>query len=256
MNNQEKQLNAYLRQVQASEQSIHFDVERFNLLVGAIIKVPDLLGYVYDYRLGDVVHHFGFETVLGHGSETIINAQFITKDLIHPDDRPAVQYLSLMATKYLLEYSKPLPDPFETLFTICYRIRKVDGEYIWAIRRSSSFQNDENGVPISTIGFLQPIDFLSNPKRVRAKVIGPEHLVKDFETFIEEAQLLQKNDLLSASETRVLHYLAMGMPSSEIAEKLFLSKHTVNNHRKNMLRKTGLKNSAELVRFGLENGLL
>ncbi|HAH36481.1 MAG TPA: DNA-binding response regulator, partial [Algoriphagus sp.] len=37
--------------------------------------------------------------------------------------------------------------------------------------------------------------------------------------------------------------------SAEIAEKLFLSDLTVNTHRRNLIQKLGLKNSAQLVAF-------
>ena len=57
---------------------------------------------------------------------------------------------------------------------------------------------------------------------------------------------------LSASEQQVLALVAEGLSSKEIAARLFLSRHTVNNHRKNMLLKWGAKNSAELVRRNMD----
>ncbi|MFW5759195.1 MAG: response regulator transcription factor, partial [Bacteroidota bacterium] len=46
-----------------------------------------------------------------------------------------------------------------------------------------------------------------------------------------------------------------GYKTREIADELGLSFHTVNNHRKNILRKLGFKNLAALVNFAVENGL-
>jgi DNA-binding CsgD family transcriptional regulator len=40
----------------------------------------------------------------------------------------------------------------------------------------------------------------------------------------------------------------------QIAEKLFISKNTVDRHRKNILQKTGTKTSLEAVFRGIENG--
>lgn len=63
-------------------------------------------------------------------------------------------------------------------------------------------------------------------------------------------------DKLSKREVQVLRLVSKGVSSQLIAEELFLSRHTVYNHRKNMLRKTGLKNSAELIRYGMLKGLI
>jgi len=58
--------------------------------------------------------------------------------------------------------------------------------------------------------------------------------------------------LLSRQERHILQFIADGLSSREIAEKLGLSVRTVSNHRANMLRKTKVKNTVELVRLALE----
>jgi DNA-binding NarL/FixJ family response regulator len=50
--------------------------------------------------------------------------------------------------------------------------------------------------------------------------------------------------------------LASGMQSKFIGEKLFLSQHTVDTHRKNLLRKLDVPNTAALVRFAYDNGII
>lgn len=61
--------------------------------------------------------------------------------------------------------------------------------------------------------------------------------------------------LLSKRELEVLGLIGKGMSSPEIAEKLFLSTHTVDTHRKNLLAKLGLSNSAALVKYANDRGL-
>lgn len=58
--------------------------------------------------------------------------------------------------------------------------------------------------------------------------------------------------LLSRQERHVLQFIADGLSSREIADKLGLSIRTVSNHRANMLRKTKVKNTVELVRMAVE----
>lgn len=61
---------------------------------------------------------------------------------------------------------------------------------------------------------------------------------------------------ISARELDVLKLISEGMTDTEMAEKLFISSHTVNSHRKNLLSKFNAKNSAVLVKKALEKGLI
>ena len=61
---------------------------------------------------------------------------------------------------------------------------------------------------------------------------------------------------LSPREYEVLSLITKGFKTNQIAETLFLSVHTVNSHRKNILRKLNLKSPAELIVYALETGLV
>ncbi len=49
---------------------------------------------------------------------------------------------------------------------------------------------------------------------------------------------------------------ADGQSCTEIAEKLFISARTVENHRANLMRKIGVRNQKELVRYAVERRAL
>lgn len=57
--------------------------------------------------------------------------------------------------------------------------------------------------------------------------------------------------ILSEREVEVLNLISFGHSNHEIACKLHLSIHTVNNHRKNMLARSRCANTAELVRLAM-----
>lgn len=61
---------------------------------------------------------------------------------------------------------------------------------------------------------------------------------------------------LTAREIEIIGYIADGLTNHEIADKLFLSIVTVDTHRKNMLAKLHLKNTASLVKYAAEHKLL
>jgi DNA-binding NarL/FixJ family response regulator len=60
---------------------------------------------------------------------------------------------------------------------------------------------------------------------------------------------------LTDRETEVLRLVAKGLSYKQIAERLFLSHRTVQNHVQNTLRKLQLHNRVQLVRYAIEQGL-
>lgn len=61
---------------------------------------------------------------------------------------------------------------------------------------------------------------------------------------------------LSNRELQIIRLIAGEFTNEEIANKLALSKRTVDNHRQNMLNKLQIRNTAGLVRYAFEHGLI
>ncbi|MFY0688050.1 MAG: response regulator transcription factor [Cyclobacteriaceae bacterium] len=61
---------------------------------------------------------------------------------------------------------------------------------------------------------------------------------------------------LSPREYEVLQLITKGHKTVEIADKLHVSVHTINSHRKNILKKLNLKSPAELIVYAMESGLV
>ncbi len=68
--------------------------------------------------------------------------------------------------------------------------------------------------------------------------------------------LLLDTDRVSPREQEVLELLSNGLSSTEIASQLYLSSHTVNDHRKALKQKLRARNAAEMIRRGFELQLL
>lgn len=62
--------------------------------------------------------------------------------------------------------------------------------------------------------------------------------------------------MVSSREKEVLELLSNGYATRDIATILFLSNHTVNDHRKALLIKLNAKNVAQMIRRGFEFNLL
>jgi DNA-binding NarL/FixJ family response regulator len=61
---------------------------------------------------------------------------------------------------------------------------------------------------------------------------------------------------LSPREYEVLMLIAKGNTTYKIADQLFLSVHTVNSHRKNILKKLNIKSPAALISYAIQSGLV
>jgi DNA-binding NarL/FixJ family response regulator len=61
---------------------------------------------------------------------------------------------------------------------------------------------------------------------------------------------------LSDREREVLQLAAEGQTNAEIGKRLFISPRTVEIHRANMIKKLGLRNQADLIRYALKQGIL
>ena len=62
--------------------------------------------------------------------------------------------------------------------------------------------------------------------------------------------------MMTERENEIIILIAEGYTNDQIAEMLFLSKHTVNTHRKNILFKLGVKNTAGIVMYAVKSQLV
>ena len=103
------------------------------------------------------------------------------------------------------------------------------------------------------------------------KDVGPDTLFKAISTvhqgdqFIDERlkkQLLSNfsagpgDKLITRREKEILQLITEEFTNPEIAAKLHISPHTVENHRNHLLQKLGVKNTAGLVKAAIEQGLV
>jgi len=61
---------------------------------------------------------------------------------------------------------------------------------------------------------------------------------------------------LTKREKEILLLITEGLTNIQIGEKLFISIDTVESHRKNLYSKLGVKNTAMLMRYAIENDLM
>ncbi len=120
-----------------------------------------------------------------------------------------------------------------------YYLSMIEAGACGFLLKNSSFQEVEKAITdVYNDKSYISIEILNNILKHPAKTSGS--LIED----------------LSERETEILLLICKGFTNNEIAEKLNLSKRTVDKHRENLLLKTQSKNTANLVIFTIKNGLL
>ncbi|HTF80771.1 MAG TPA: response regulator transcription factor [Cytophagales bacterium] len=82
---------------------------------------------------------------------------------------------------------------------------------------------------------------------------GREYLSPDITKLLMHA-FAQKNEIqLSEREIEILKHICKGKTNEQIASCLFLSQMTIATHKRNIMRKTGVKKTTELILWALEH---
>ena len=77
----------------------------------------------------------------------------------------------------------------------------------------------------------------------------------DIENIKSENYIFDKVDL-SDRELQIISLIAEGYTNAQIAAVLYISKHTVNTHRKNIMKKLGVNNTAGIVMYAVKTNLV
>lgn len=114
---------------------------------------------------------------------------------------------------------------------------------------------DEEGLP--TLCFLINQDIEHLVKKLDNYLGRTSFRNSDFVTTFSSSEMqMKKQDIFSDREIDVLKMLLKGYDSKQIAEKLFISSNTVDNHRKNMIRKLDARDTTALVQLAKLLGIL
>lgn len=96
-------------------------------------------------------------------------------------------------------------------------------------------------------------------KAVKTILNGDNYFSSHIKQVLTEAMFTKKikpTFTLTNREKQVLQLVAQEYTTQEIADKLFLSKHTIESYRKNLISKLEVRNIAGLTRYAIEQGMV
>lgn len=232
------------------------DFIKANRVAGSFFMHSIPFIYLLDYRTGLYINMS--ENFAGYKSEC-----FLKEGLNHTLEIYNPVHLKLFNNEIFpdrLEVLKQIKPEEHKNYVFSYnnqRIRNSNGTYESFLQRSC-FLSDEAGNPLFSMGMIINTNHFDNDRPIIQTVdkidfnsSGSHDLI-----FKKVYYLNEEDKLFSKREIEVLKWIADGLSSKMIAEKMFLSEHTVLNHRRNMQDKANMPNAIALVSFAVRNRII
>lgn len=149
-----------------------------------------------------------------------------------------------------------LEDRRRMTYTWNYRAKDGHGIYKNIIQHTTPMFFDEEGKPIVGLAHysvLEAHEIL--PIQATAKILNASD---EYETLFYQTyggQKLLVEDITNR-ERDILRLISFGHTNDEISDKLNISVHTVKTHRKNVMSKTGSKNTTQLIAMCIRQGVI
>lgn len=170
---------------------------------------------------------------------------------IHPEQRSASLLIQLKIVSYGIEHMASAEN--NVVANMMFQYKKKNGRYIQYLQKVMGVEVDENGHPLLYLRFGYDISHLVKPC-VGLIINAPDET--HIWTYNTNKKNLEPINLLSTQEKKVLGHLAEGKQSKEIADILFASHHTIDTHRRNLLKKTNCIDTTALITFAKMTGLI
>jgi DNA-binding CsgD family transcriptional regulator len=227
------------------EQHINF-LKQLAVVENSSISVFDIYKKKYVFAQSKFLSLLGVEL-----EEMMEKGPLYFYTIMHPDDVPILIETHYFFTDFLLKLASNMRKDFKLIYD--FRLKDTSGKYVRFVNQMLPLELAKNGslwLMLITYDMIPGrIDvFNSQRKIVNIKTGELHHFSNDSKS--------GKISSLTKREIEILGLLAKGMASKKIADELFLSVNTVNNHRRNILEKTQSENTAMAIQYGLGLGIL
>ena len=233
----------------ACEDELRFSLEIHKKLL-SFFQVGDYYYYIFNVKQS-IFELISSEItpILGYHPDEVDVPFFLSN--IHPDDQP-----------WFLNFENKVKEFFSTLsyeqipnykVRYDYRIRKKNGEYIRILQQMVPIQFDKNKGVLRTLGVHTDVSHIKQGGLPVLSFIGlngePSYVGLNVKKIFSSAAIQ-----LTRREREVLTLLIEGKKSDDISRLLFISKLTVNTHRRNLLKKTNTSNTIALISSAVKKG--
>jgi DNA-binding CsgD family transcriptional regulator len=216
-----------------------------------ILNQSSLFFFSIDFsRMRYIFLSQGVKNVLGYDrSEWFMEGLDFGFKILLPEDRQLLKCIHIEMFKAF--YNTPVPKRGKLSFDFDLRVIAVSGKTVRINHRTIFVEMDQDGNPLVDFNICTDISSIkpSGPTILTIKL--EDRLIREIHFDVQDIGYT-----FSKRELDILSLVSRGLNSTEIGKELFISYHTVNTHRKNMLHRTNCKNSSELVNYAKNKGLM
>ncbi|WP_300669350.1 LuxR C-terminal-related transcriptional regulator [Soonwooa sp.] len=183
--------------------------------------------------------------VLGYESHEMNLKTFL--DNVHPDDK-----------KYVVNFEKKIDAffkklPYEKLAfykaQYDFRLKKKDGTYVRILHQTVQIDFDETHF-YKTLSLDTDITHIKEDGLPCLSLIGLDDEISHYN--IEDQTCDHSACLFTKRELEIIKGIVENKTSQQIADELFISLHTVNTHRRNIIEKANVKTPLELIQCAIK----
>lgn len=255
-----KEDGAKVFSVWSKENSIHLPNKK-ELLLEIIDQVASLftVGSFYYFILNfeDITMDYvqeGIRSVLGiEPSAFSMEKGF---EIMHAEDLATMNEKEALVFDFFFNKISS-EDLFKYKSVYVMRMKHTNGTYRTLLHQASVFSVSDDGKIQQTLCVHTDITYLNIPINHTVSFISSKkqsyHYTKQSGIYSLVDENFDQQDTISFKaiftkrEKEIVELLAKGMKNDEIAKQLFLSPHTIQTHKKNILSKSGCKNTPELI---------
>ncbi|MCX6182737.1 MAG: LuxR C-terminal-related transcriptional regulator [Bacteroidetes bacterium] len=195
--------------------------------------------------------------VIGWSAEEILGREGnFLPSLVHPD------HFKIHSNQILLTMFRQMSlhclthNVADIKFTVTLKYRKPDGEYSWIMNSTIVHDTKARIIPATIIVFLNNINHFKQDEAITFTTLKKNKEGKFEVVKAQRFYNFNKKESLTKKELSVLHLLKNNNSTEDIAQKLYLSKRTIYNHRNNLLKKMRVNNVHQLIALAETNGLM
>lgn len=198
--------------------------------------------YLMNYKERKISYTKGVQKLLGYTSKEF-TMKLATSDFLHPKQKNVV---SLLINSTIALAARGNVDIKNAKFNLLYKVKHKNGKYMDIFRQTGVFESDEDGRMASTYSLITDVTGLMDADKVKWSLSGSDSA---FLHALEKEIIALNQSIFSTKEWEVIRLLKKGMSSKDIAAELNNSVHTIDTHRRKILKKANCLNTVELIHF-------
>jgi DNA-binding CsgD family transcriptional regulator len=236
-----------IKKIQTSQNFAGFDdnsMQEANF--DSLSALPNQFLYKVNCQLAEIEATKGdFQMLFGRPALKCIDEVY---EMVKPNQDE--RFINETKTNFKFVMSEPnRAIPQRNMFSSIFEMR-VKNTYQLFLRQTFCLRSDKNGVFTHTAGIYTALPNIPKKTDSTYRIYGADAL------YYRNEHLQHFDKVLSRRELEILKFISEGYKNEQIAEVLFISRHTNETHRKNMLKKLEANSTPHLVALCKDIGLI